>query len=178
MNLLITGGAGFIGSNFVHHMLVAHPDHRIVNLDKLTYAGNLENLRAVEKDSRYTFVHGDICDSELVCALLRKHEIAAIVNFAAESHVDRSILGASEFVRTNVMGATVLLEASKEHSLKKFVHVSTDEVYGSLGSEGRFTESSPLHPNSPYAASKASADLLALAYRHTFGLPVVITRCS
>ncbi len=178
MNLLVTGGAGFIGSNFVHHMLGVHPDCRTVNLDKLTYAGNLENLRAVEKDERYTFVNGDTCDADLVRSLLRKHEIDAIVNFAAESHVDRSILGASEFVRTNVMGATVLLEASKEHSLKKFVHVSTDEVYGSLGSEGRFTETSQLHPNSPYAASKASADMLALAYQHTFALPVVITRCS
>jgi dTDP-glucose 4,6-dehydratase len=178
MNLLVTGGAGFIGSNFVHHVLAAHPDYRVVNLDKLTYAGNLENLRAVEKHDRYTFVHGDICDVDLVRSLLRKHEINAIVNFAAESHVDRSILGASEFVRTNVMGTTVLLEVSKEHQLSKFVHVSTDEVYGSLGSQGRFTEVSPLHPNSPYAASKASADLLCLAYQHTFALPVVITRCS
>jgi len=178
MNLLVTGGAGFIGSNFVHYMVVAHPDYRIVNLDKLTYAGNLENLRAVEKDDRYAFVHGDICDADLVRSLLREHKIDAIVNFAAESHVDRSILGASEFVRTNAMGATVLLEASKEYPLAKFVQVSTDEVYGSLGSEGRFTETSPLHPNSPYAASKASADLLALSYQHTFGLPVVITRCS
>jgi dTDP-glucose 4,6-dehydratase len=178
MNLLVTGGAGFIGSNFVHHVLAAHPDYRVVNLDKLTYAGNLENLRAVEKHDRYTFVHGDICDADLVRSLLRKHEINAIVNFAAESHVDRSILGASEFVRTNVMGTTILLEVSKEHQLSKFVHVSTDEVYGSLGSQGRFTEVSPLHPNSPYAASKASADLLCLAYQHTFALPVVITRCS
>lgn len=178
MNILVTGGAGFIGSNFVHHMLAAHPDHRIVNLDKLTYAGDLENLRTVEKDARYSFVHGDICDAGVVRSLLREHKIDAIVNFAAESHVDRSILGASEFVRTNVMGATVLLEASKEYPLAKFVHVSTDEVYGSLGSEGRFTETSQLHPNSPYAASKASADLLALSYQHTFGLPVVITRCS
>jgi dTDP-glucose 4,6-dehydratase len=178
MNILVTGGAGFIGSNFVHHMLAAHQDLRIVNLDKLTYAGNLENLRAVEKESRYLFVHGDICDAGLVRSLLSEQKIDAIVNFAAESHVDRSILGASEFVRTNVMGTTVLLEASKEHPLVKFVHVSTDEVYGSLGPEGRFTEASPLHPNSPYAASKASADMLALSYQHTFGLPVVITRCS
>jgi dTDP-glucose 4,6-dehydratase len=178
MNILVTGGAGFIGSNFVHHMLAAHQDLRIVNLDKLTYAGNLENLRAVEKESRYLFVHGDICDAGLVRSLLSEQKVDAIVNFAAESHVDRSILGASEFVRTNVMGTTVLLEASKEHPLVKFVHVSTDEVYGSLGPEGRFTEASPLHPNSPYAASKASADMLALSYQHTFGLPVVITRCS
>ena len=178
MNILVTGGAGFIGSNFVHYMLAAHQDLRIVNLDKLTYAGNLENLRAVEKESRYSFVHGDICDAGLVRSLLLEQKIDAIINFAAESHVDRSILGASEFVRTNVMGTTVLLEAAKEHPLVKFVHVSTDEVYGSLGPEGRFTEASPLHPNSPYAASKASADMLALSYQHTFGLPVVITRCS
>ena len=178
MTLLVTGGAGFIGSNFVHYMLAAHQDLRIVNLDKLTYAGNLENLRAVEKESRYSFVHGDICDAGLVRSLLLEQKIDAIINFAAESHVDRSILGASEFVRTNVMGTTVLLEAAKEHPLVKFVHVSTDEVYGSLGPEGRFTEASPLHPNSPYAASKASADMLALSYQHTFGLPVVITRCS
>lgn len=176
--ILVTGGAGFIGSNFVHYMMAAHPDYRIVNLDKLTYAGNLENLRAVEKDDRYAFVHGDICDADLVHSLLRDNKIDAIVNFAAESHVDRSILGASEFVRTNVMGTTVLLEASKDYTLTKFVHVSTDEVYGSLGPEGRFTEHSPLHPNSPYAASKASADLLALSYQHTFGLPLAITRCS
>jgi dTDP-glucose 4,6-dehydratase len=178
MNLLITGGAGFIGSNFVHHILKVHGEYHVVNLDKLTYAGNLENLRDIENTPRYTFVQGDICDVGLVRSLLKKYGIEAIVNFAAESHVDRSILGASEFVRTNVMGTTVLLELSKEHSLRKFVHVSTDEVYGSLGEDGRFNEASPLHPNSPYAASKASADLLALSYQHTFGLPVVITRCS
>lgn len=178
MNLLVTGGAGFIGSNFVHYMLAKYPDHRIVNLDKLTYAGNLENLQSVEKNESYSFVQGDICDAALVRGLLRDRDIHIVVNFAAESHVDRSILGASEFVRTNVMGTSVLLEAAKEHPLFKFVHVSTDEVYGSLGSEGRFTETSPLHPSSPYAASKASADMLALAYQHTFNLPVVITRCS
>ncbi len=178
MNLLVTGGAGFIGSNFVHHILKVHGEYHVVNLDKLTYAGNLENLRDIENTPRYTFVQGDICDVGLVRSLLKKYGIEAIVNFAAESHVDRSILGASEFVRTNVMGTTVLLELSKGHSLRKFVHVSTDEVYGSLGEDGRFNEASPLHPNSPYAASKASADLLALSYQHTFGLPVVITRCS
>jgi dTDP-glucose 4,6-dehydratase len=178
MNVLVTGGAGFIGSNFLRYVLESHPDYRIVNLDKLTYAGNLENLKDVEANARYHFVHGDICDSALVADVLRKNEIQTIVHFAAESHVDRSIMGASEFVRTNVMGTNVLLECTKEHRLAKFVHVSTDEVYGSLGAEGLFTETSPLHPNSPYAASKASSDLLALAYHHTFGLPIVVTRCS
>jgi dTDP-glucose 4,6-dehydratase len=178
MNLLITGGAGFIGSNFVHHMLAEHPAYRVINLDKLTYAGNLENLTAIQQNPRYSFVQGDICDSEFVRSLLVKYAVDAIINFAAESHVDRSILGASEFVRTNVMGTNVLLDLAKEHTLTKFVQVSTDEVYGSLGAQGRFTEESPLHPNSPYAASKAAADLLALAYQHTFGLPIVVTRCS
>jgi dTDP-glucose 4,6-dehydratase len=178
MTLLVTGGAGFIGSNFVLHMLRKYPEYRIVNLDKLTYAGNLENLLEVESDPRHIFCQGDICDSDLVLELLRRHSVEAIVNFAAESHVDRSILEASEFVRTNVQGTEVLLEAAKRHPLKKFVQISTDEVYGSLGPEGKFTESMPLHPNSPYAASKASADLLGLAYHHTFGVPLVITRCS
>ncbi len=178
MTLLVTGGAGFIGSNFVLYMLRKYPDSRIVNLDKLTYAGNLENLRELEGDPRHIFLQGDICDSELVAQLLVRYSIDVIINFAAESHVDRSILEATAFMRANVEGAGVLLEAAKRHQLKKFIQISTDEVYGSLGSQGRFTESTPLHPNSPYAASKASADLLALAYRHTFGLPVVITRCS
>ena len=178
MTLLVTGGAGFIGSNFVLHMLRKYPEYRIVNLDKLTYAGNLENLREVESDPRHVFCQGDICDSDLVLELLRRYGIEAIVNFAAESHVDRSILEASEFVRTNVQGTGVLLESAKRHALKKFLQVSTDEVYGSLGPEGKFTESTPLHPNSPYAASKASADLLALTYHHTFGLPVIVTRSS
>jgi dTDP-glucose 4,6-dehydratase len=178
MTLLVTGGAGFIGSNFVLHMLRKYPEYRIVNLDKLTYAGNLENLREVESDPRHIFCQGDICDSDLVLELLRRYSVEAVVNFAAESHVDRSILEASAFVRTNVQGTGVLLEAAKRHPLKKFVQISTDEVYGSLGPEGKFTESMPLHPNSPYAASKAAADLLGLAYHHTFGVPLVITRCS
>ena len=178
MTLLVTGGAGFIGSNFVLYMLRKYPDSRIVNLDKLTYAGNLENLRELEGDPRHIFLQGDICDSELVAQLLVRYSIDVIINFAAESHVDRSILEATAFMRANVEGTGVLLEAAKRHQLKKFIQISTDEVYGSLGSQGRFTESTPLHPNSPYAASKASADLLALAYRHTFGLPVVVTRCS
>jgi len=178
MNILVTGGAGFIGSNFIRYMLELRPDYRIVNLDKLTYAGNLENLKGLDASPGYQFVHGDICDAPLVQSLLRKNEIDVLVHFAAESHVDRSIVGASEFVQTNVLGTNVLLEAAKEFKLTKFVHISTDEVYGSLGSDGLFTESTPLHPNSPYAASKASSDLLVLAYHHTFGLPIVVTRCS
>lgn len=162
----------------MHYMLQKHPDYRIVNLDKLTYAGNLENLEAIESNPNYAFEHGDICDAAFVESALNKYRIDAIVNFAAESHVDRSIEGGSEFVRTNVVGANVLLELAKKHPLQKFVQVSTDEVYGSLGAKGKFTETTPLHPNSPYAASKASADMLVLAYHHTFGLPVVITRCS
>jgi len=178
MNILVTGGAGFIGSNFIRYMLELHPDYRIVNLDKLTYAGNQENLKGVDANPRYEFVHGDICDAVLVQSLFRKNEIDVVVHFAAESHVDRSIMGASECVRTNVLGTSVLLESAKEFKLTKFVHISTDEVYGSLGPEGRFTESTPLHPNSPYSASKASSDLLVSAYHHTFGLPIVVTRCS
>ena len=178
MNLLVTGGAGFIGSNFVQYMLDMYPALHVINLDKLTYAGNMENLKHIEENPRHSFVHGDICDAGLVRSLLDEREIDAIVNFAAESHVDRSLLGASEFVRTNIVGTNVLLDTAKAHALSKFVQVSTDEVYGSLGAEGRFAETTPLHPNSPYAASKASADLLALAYHHTFGLPIVVTRCS
>jgi dTDP-glucose 4,6-dehydratase len=177
-NVLVTGGAGFIGSNFVQYFLGAHPDVTIVNFDKLTYAGNLGNLTAVASDPRYVFVKGDICDRDAVDAVLKQHRIDAIVHFAAESHVDRSITGATVFVTTNVVGTQVLLEAARAHGIERFLHVSTDEVYGSLGSTGRFTEHTPLHPNSPYAASKASSDLLALAYQHTFGLPVVVTRCS
>jgi dTDP-glucose 4,6-dehydratase len=178
MTILVTGGAGFIGSNFILHMLKKYPDYKLVNLDKLTYAGNLENLKKVEASSRYSFVQGDICDTEVVVAVLKDHNVETVVNFAAESHVDRSIMGASEFVRTNVYGTAVLMEAAKKHKLRKYVQISTDEVYGSLGPEGKFTETTHLHPNSPYAASKASADLLALAYHHTFSLPVVVTRCS
>ena len=178
MNVLVTGGAGFIGSNFIQYLLGVHPAHHIINLDKLTYAGNMENLKDIEGNPRHSFVQGDICDADLVRSLLDERKIDAVVNFAAESHVDRSLIGASEFVRTNIMGTNVLLETAKAHTLSKFVQVSTDEVYGSLGAEGTFAEETPLHPNSPYAASKASADLLALAYHHTFGLPIVVTRCS
>ncbi|MBM4168833.1 MAG: dTDP-glucose 4,6-dehydratase [Ignavibacteria bacterium] len=178
MNILVTGGAGFIGSNFLYHILEAYPTYTVVNLDKLTYAGNLENLEGLKENTRHMFVKGDIANRNVVESILRDHAIDAIVNFAAESHVDRSIMGAAEFAQTNVVGTNVLLELAKELRLKKFVQVSTDEVYGSLGPEGLFTETTPLHPNSPYAATKAAADLLALAYHHTFSIPVVITRCS
>jgi dTDP-glucose 4,6-dehydratase len=178
MNLLVTGGAGFIGSNFVRYVLEKYPEYRVINLDKLTYAGNLENLTGIDNDPRYAFEKGDICDKSRVQLCVTRYEIDAIVNFAAESHVDRSILGASEFVQTNIVGTNVLLEVAKELKLNRFIQVSTDEVYGSLGSKGLFTEETPLHPNSPYSASKASADMLALAYLHTFGLPVIVTRCS
>ena len=178
MNLLVTGGAGFIGSNFIRHILDKYPEYRVINLDKLTYAGNLENLTSAEKDPRYAFEKGDICDKARVQLCVMRYEIDAIINFAAESHVDRSILGAAEFVQTNVVGTNVLLEVVKELKIKRFLQVSTDEVYGSLGLTGLFTEETRLHPNSPYSASKASADMLALAYQHTFGLPVVLTRCS
>jgi len=178
MTILVTGGCGFIGSNFVRHMLAAHPEYTVVNLDKLTYAGNLENLEESEGNPRYRFVKGDICDRSLVRSVVRDGGISVIVNFAAESHVDRSITGPDIFVETNIAGTNVLLDVARECAVEKFVQVSTDEVYGSLGHDGAFTEATPLHPNSPYAASKASADLLCLAYHHTFGLPVIITRCS
>ncbi|HLX13057.1 MAG TPA: dTDP-glucose 4,6-dehydratase [Bacteroidota bacterium] len=178
MNLLVTGGCGFIGSNFVRYFLSAHPNDTIVNFDKITYAGNPENLEGVDENSRYHFVKEDICDRQAVVAAMERYEIDMVVNFAAESHVDRSITGPAVFIQTNVAGTGVMLDAARERGLKRFLQVSTDEVYGSLGAEGKFTEHTPLHPNSPYAASKASADLLALAYFHTFGLPVVITRCS
>ena len=177
-NILVTGGAGFIGSNFVHFMLNKYPDYSIVNFDTLTYAGNLENLSAIEKNPKYTFVKGDICDRQQVLKAFRDHSIDAVVHFAAESHVDRSITGPAIFVHTNVVGTQVLLDASREVGIERFLHVSTDEVYGSLGATGYFTEETPLHPNSPYSASKASSDMLVLAYEHTFGFPGVVTRCS
>jgi dTDP-glucose 4,6-dehydratase len=178
MTILITGGCGFIGSNFVKYMLETYPEDIIVNFDKLTYAGNLENLADIEKNPKYHFVKGDICNRVEVENCIKKYSIDVIVNFAAESHVDRSILGPAVFIETNIAGTGILLQIAKEIEIKKFVQISTDEVYGSLGNEGKFTETTPLHPNSPYSASKTSADLLALAYEHTFGLPVVITRCS
>ncbi len=177
-NLLVTGGAGFIGSNFINNVLNEEQDYRVFNIDKLTYAGNLENLKFAEEKENYKFINGDICNRELIKYIFNRYKISHVINFAAESHVDRSILGSEIFFRTNVLGTQILLEVSKQFSIEKFVQISTDEVYGSLGEEGYFTETTPLHPNSPYAASKASADLLALSFHHTFGLPVVITRCS
>jgi dTDP-glucose 4,6-dehydratase len=177
-HILVTGGAGFIGSNFVRYLLQQEQGVQVVNFDSLTYAGNLENLADVQSDPRYAFVKGDICDPDAVRAAFEAHAIDTIVHFAAESHVDRSILGASAFIRTNVVGTQVLLEAARAAGVSRFLHVSTDEVYGSLGQTGLFTETTPIHPNSPYAASKASSDLLALAWQHTYGLPVVVTRCS
>mgnify|MGYP001419314043 CR=1 FL=1 len=178
--ILVTGGAGFIGSNYVKYLL-KHYDYKIVNFDKLTYAGNLENLTDIEDDKRYKFVKGDICSSEEVEKALRENKVDTIVNFAAESHVDRSILGPREFIVTNVIGTQTLLEAARKLGTEKYLQVSTDEVYGSLPEdkpEIKFTEKTPLTTNSPYSASKASADLLVNAYYHTFKMPVLTTRCS
>jgi dTDP-glucose 4,6-dehydratase len=159
-------------------MLDAHPDYTIINFDALTYAGNMENLEGVNANPRYHFVKGNICQRPDVDACMKQFGADVIVNFAAESHVDRSITGPAIFIETNVAGTSILLDVAREYHVKRFIQVSTDEVYGSLGATGTFTETTPLHPNSPYAASKASADLLVMAYYHTFGLPVVITRCS
>ena len=175
--ILVTGGCGFIGSNFIRYAL-KNSDYEIVNLDKLTYAGNLKNLVDVQNDPRYKFYKGDICNFELVSFIIEKEKVDSIINFAAESHVDRSILSSQEFIRTNVTGTNVLLEVTRLYQLKKFLQISTDEVYGSLGPEGKFTEETPLSPNSPYSASKASADLLVKAFHHTYGVPALITRCS
>ena len=176
--VLVTGGAGFIGSNLVRLLRRERPDWTVVNLDKLTYAGNAESLADLRQDAKHVFVRGDILDAELVNRLLNDRKVDLVLNLAAESHVDRSILGPAVFVETNVSGTQVLLEACRQAKVKRFVQVSTDEVYGSLGATGRFTESSPLRPSSPYSASKAASDLLALAYGHTFGMDVVVTRCS
>ncbi len=178
MNVLVTGGSGFIGSNLVRLLVEERPAWRIVNLDKLTYAGNAENLAELERHPRYRFVRGDICNGELVADIFRTERIDGVLHLAAESHVDRSILSPSVFIETNVRGTQVLLEAARELGVKRFLHVSTDEVYGSLGPTGFFTELTPVAPSSPYSASKASSDLLALAYAHTFEMPVVVTRCS
>ena len=175
MKLLVTGGAGFIGSNFVGHFLRKHPDDSLINLDKLTYAGNLENLRDVEKESRYKFVHGDIADPKLVREVIQG--VDAVINFAAETHVDRSIMEAGDFLRTDVFGTFTLLEAVKELGIPRYVQVSTDEVYGSI-EHGAFKEDDPLNPSNPYSASKAGGDLLVRAYWKTHKLPVLITRAS
>ena len=190
-NVLVTGGAGFIGSNFVHHMLKNH-DYNIINIDALTYAGNLDNLTDVENDPRYTFIKADIRDREALTGIFEKYDIDTVVNFAAESHVDRSITEPEIFLTTNVIGTQTLLDVAKRfwkvepddkdsREYKdgvKYLQVSTDEVYGALGKTGMFEETTPLSPNSPYSASKASADMVVRAYHETFGMPVNITRCS
>lgn len=185
-DIIVTGGAGFIGSNFVHLLLSERADVRIINIDLLTYAGNLENLKDLEGNERHIFIKGDICDRELVSSIFEKYDVTAVINFAAESHVDRSIVSAEPFIRTNVCGTQNLLDCAKcswqrENGFAegvRFLQVSTDEVYGALGKTGYFTEKTPLSPNSPYSASKAAADLLVTAYNHTYGMPVLITRCS
>ncbi|MDP3034358.1 MAG: dTDP-glucose 4,6-dehydratase [Methanobacteriaceae archaeon] len=174
--ILVTGGAGFIGSNFVRYMLNKYPDYEIVNLDSLTYCGNLENLQGIEDNPNYKFIKGDITDKSLVFDIVS--EMDYVINFAAESHVDRSIEDPEIFIKSNIMGTQVLLDAAKEYSVKKYLQVSTDEVYGSLGESGYFREDTPLAANSPYSASKAGADLMVRAYNKTFGLPINITRCS
>jgi len=176
MKILVTGGCGFIGSNFIRYMLRKYPDVEIVNLDALTYAGNTENLRDIENEPRYRFIHGRVEDAERVEEAL--DGVEAVVHFAAESHVDRSILDAAPFIKTNVLGTQVLLNSALKHEIKKFVHISTDEVYGALGEEGVFRETDPFRPRSPYAASKAAADLLVQSYFTTYGLPVCIARPS
>ncbi|MBM7579230.1 dTDP-glucose 4,6-dehydratase [Jeotgalibacillus terrae] len=178
MRYLVTGGAGFIGSNFVKHLLTEGSDHFVVNLDVLTYAGNLYNLEEVEGHANYVFIKGSIANRELVDLILEQYSIDTIVNFAAESHVDRSITGPDVFVKTNVLGTQCLLDAARAYGISKFVQVSTDEVYGSLGETGYFTEDTPLAPSSPYSASKTAADLLVKAYHETYGMNVNITRCS
>lgn len=175
--ILVTGGAGFIGSNFVKYMLDKYSDYEIINLDALTYCGNLKNLTDIEGNPNYSFVKGDIRDSKLVDDIV-SNGVDYIVNFAAESHVDRSIKDPEIFIKSNILGTQVLLDAAKKYNIKKYLQVSTDEVYGSLGEDGYFTEETPLQPNSPYSASKAGADLMVRAYSNTFDLPINITRCS
>lgn len=181
MKICVTGGAGFIGGNFVHYMVKKYPEYEILNLDLLTYAGNLETLKPVENEPNYRFVRGDIADREFIMDLFEKEKFDVVVNFAAESHVDRSISDPGIFVQTNVLGTQVLLDASKEYGVKRFHQVSTDEVYGDLPLDRPdlfFHEDTPLHTSSPYSSSKASADLFVMAYFRTFGLPVTISRCS
>lgn len=174
--LLVTGGAGFIGSCFVRYILNKYPDYKIINLDALTYAGNLENLNDIQSNPNYYFVKGNICDKKLIIDIIS--QVDAVVNFAAESHVDRSITGPEIFIETNVKGTLNLLQTCKDFGIERYLQVSTDEVYGSLGKTGYFTEETPITPNSPYSASKASADLLVRAYYETYKMPVLITRCS
>ena len=174
--LLITGGAGFIGSNFIKYILNKYPNYEIINLDALTYCGNLENLTDIESNPNYTFIKGDICDNVLVTDITK--DVDYIINFAAESHVDRSISDPEIFIKSNILGTQVLLDAARKANIKKYLQISTDEVYGSLGKEGYFTENTPLSANSPYSASKAGADLMVRAYHNTFKLPINITRCS
>lgn len=188
--ILVTGGAGFIGSNFIPLFLEAYAEHHIVNLDALTYAGNLNNLKEVESSNRYTFVKGDICDRELIEKLFDQHQFSGVVHFAAESHVDNSISGPEAFIRTNIFGTFTLLDVARKAwmdspfqfkklcSSNRFLHVSTDEVYGSLGETGLFSETTPYAPNSPYSASKAGSDMLVRSYFHTYGMNVVTTNCS
>jgi len=180
MNLLVTGGAGFIGSNFILYWLKKYPQDKIVNLDKLTYAGNLENLKSVEKNPNYEFVHGDICNPQLVNSLINNYQIDTIVHFAAESHVDRSIMDPAPFIKTNIEGTYVLLEAALKNKIKKFHHISTDEVFGALelNSKSKFNDQTPYNPHSPYSASKASSDHLVRAYFDTYQLPMTISNCS
>lgn len=176
MKILITGGAGFIGSCFVRYMLNKHQDYKIINLDALTYAGNIENLSDVKDNPNYSFVKGNICDKNLIVELTK--DVDAIINFAAETHVDNSISNPNIFIETNVVGTSNLLEAAKNNKVERYLQVSTDEVYGSLGKDGYFTERTPISPNSPYSASKASADMLVRAYNKTYNVPTLITRCS
>src|SRR6516165_5887863 len=178
MKILVTGGAGFIGSSFVRFVLQARKDIQVVNYDLLTYAGNLHNLDEVSEDPRYEFVRADIVDAGQVAAVFEKHRFDAVVNFAAETHVDRSILDSAPFIRTNIEGTRCLLEAARHHKVSKYVQISTDEVYGSLGPTGAFREDTPLDPTSPHSASKAAADFLVLAYHKTHGVPAVVTRCT
>lgn len=175
MKLLITGGCGFIGSNFIRNMLEMYPDYQITNLDKLTYAGNPDNLKDIESNPNYTFVKGDICDTDVVSKVMQ--DVDQVIHFAAESHVDRSIEDGAVFVRTNVLGTNTLLQGALENDVEKFIHVSTDEVYGSI-KEGSFSEMDDLKPSSPYSSSKAGSDLLAMSYHTTYDLPVTITRCT
>ena len=176
MKMLVTGGAGFIGSNFIRYILTKYPSYAVINYDKLTYAGNLENLRDIENHPNYSFVKGDILNTELLNHVMKGVDV--VVHFAAETHVDRSIMGADAFVQTNVIGTFSVMEAARQNKVKRFHHISTDEVFGSLGAEGHFHEETPYDPRSPYSASKAASDHLVRAYYHTHGLPITISNCA